>query len=388
MKINWVGYYNQNNGYGRVSSHMVRALQEIGIEVKALTIDDLHKPKWMLDQIGVDLTNPTITCTDLIALPDYPGLLKDHWLLIMCESDKVSSGKIGKIRRSGVTQVITPSEYCAQAFRDSGLKLPITVVPLGTNPVEFPLASSGSRSSYTFLTLADRGWRKGWMEVYDAFFKAFGGKTTGIQDVRLVIKSLDPGNPLTNLITKRGSDLDKRIIYDTTNYPDITKLYSKVDCVVLPSRSEGWGMPHREAAMMGLPVITQKYSGMDDGHTDEWAILVDKGYMRPAVDSRRRSSGNWRVVDIHELADKMLWCYDHQVEADMIGLNARRWLMANQTWRDSALRVLKMLESEYQIGSSNVLHMDKSAVQSLASNGRRTRTSDALFGQESRVPAS
>lgn len=53
-------------------------------------------------------------------------------------------------------------------------------------------------------------------------------------------------------------------VYVHTAYIDdgtYRRLYASCDCVVLPSRSEGWGRPQMEAMSMGRPVITTNWSG-------------------------------------------------------------------------------------------------------------------------------
>jgi glycosyltransferase involved in cell wall biosynthesis len=366
MRINWIGFYQQYGGYGRLSSRIVQAMQTFGLDVKHMTIDDIDKPEWMLRQQGVDWSNLTITCTQPRGVLRIPGR---HWLFTMCEGELLSKYCIDIIHKSGVERLIVPCEHNKKVFLDSGLKLPISVVPLGTDPDEFPLHDRAIHAPYTFLTIADRGNRKGWMEVFDAFYKAFGGKTTGRQDVCLIIKMLERGNPLINLIQDKGSSLDHRIIYNSHKYESMADLYSLADCVVLPSRSEGWGMPHREAAMMGLPVITQKYAGTDDGHTEEWAIVLPEGRMEPIPkNGRTGGSGNWMIADTRRLAEEMYECYENPERVSVEGLKAREWLSNNQTWMHSAAGLIELVHD--QIGWDYGIAMESSSRRSLAESGR------------------
>jgi glycosyltransferase involved in cell wall biosynthesis len=132
------------------------------------------------------------------------------------------------------------------------------------------------------------------------------------------------------------------LVEDTGNLRD---LYRQVDCLALPSRTEGWGMPHREAAMMGLPVITQAHSGLDDGHTHEWAIVVEKGQMRQ-IDDEGNIAGEWRVADVQELAAKMRHCYENEWQTRKRAKFAREWLKTNQTWDHAASALIRLLVDE------------------------------------------
>jgi hypothetical protein len=98
------------------------------------------------------------------------------------------------INKCAIDRVIVPCEHNAQVFRDGGVACPISVIPGGTDPDEFPLIT-GLRPErpYTFLTIADRGNRKGWEEVYAAFFQAFR-HDVGPDKVRLIIKCRPDGN--------------------------------------------------------------------------------------------------------------------------------------------------------------------------------------------------
>jgi glycosyltransferase involved in cell wall biosynthesis len=59
---------------------------------------------------------------------------------------------------------------------------------------------------------------------------------------------------------------------------DIPRLYAAVDCFVLPTRGEGWGLPIFEAMAMGLPVIATNWSGQVDfmNENNAFPIRVDK----------------------------------------------------------------------------------------------------------------
>lgn len=335
MNINWIGYYTQYDGYGRFSSRMVQALQRLWNDVIPLTRDDIDKPDWMLQRMRVQWHNLTISCTYPSGVRKIPGN-GPHWLFTMCESSIAPKSTSKYIRQAGIERLLVPCEHNVEAFRRSGVKIPISVVPLGVNPEEFPqiVRQSNEDRPYTFLTIADRSSRKGWQEVYTAFYKAFSGKQSDIQDVRLIIKCLPNGNGMVDLISK-SKDLDKRIQIDISTYDNIADFYRQGDCLVLPSRSEGWGLPHREAAMMGLPVIVQKYAGLDDGHTEEWAIPVDGGKMTPIM-QRGKVIGEWLIADTDDLAAEMFSLYQHPDRGIEKGIQARFWLAANQTWLDSA----------------------------------------------------
>lgn len=354
MRLNWLGYsYRPWDGYGRYSAYLIRALQRAGVDVTPHFAGAADAPGWMLDKWGVDRSAPVISCLPPYYLRKLSNLTADawtgpHWLVTMTEGSECPNGWAETINKANIEHVIVPCEHNAEAFRRGGVECPVTVIHGGTDPDEFPLRTEPRTldKPYTFLALADRGKRKGWSEVYDAFYMAFGGKTTGVQDVRLIVKYRPGGNSLIDMI-RTANDLDPRIVWQGDDVADIAQVYAQADCFVIPSRSEGWGMPHRECACMGIPVITQAYSGMDDGHTHEWAMVVENGCMEPIDNSKDgHIKGEWRVVDRQELATWMEECYLHPEVMSQLGMGSAAWLRANQTWTHSAANLLALLQRE------------------------------------------
>lgn len=348
MKLNYIAYYPQADGYGRFNSRLVQHLQRAGVQVKAATMDHVQMPAWMQKQEGIDWNALTISCLPPYYLQKVPGR---HWLLSMVEGSVVPPEWVKTINSSGVERVIVPCQHNADAFVSSGVDVPVHVVLGGTDPNEFPKWETLKRNvpdyrPYTFLALADRGFRKGWQEVFYAFYAAFGGKTEGNKNVRLIVKYRPSRKPLVMDFIRNAVGADERIIFQSTDPLDMYDVYAQADCVALPSRSEGWGMPHREAAMMGIPVITQAYSGMDDGHTKEWSLVVDEGRMATISSEHKPSMGEWRIVDKDALAQVMKWCYHSPETAAADGARFARWLRNNQTWEHTA-EDMKKLFLEY-----------------------------------------
>ena len=118
------------------------------------------------------------------------------------------------------------------------------------------------------------------------------------------------------------------------------EVYQMVDCVVFPTKGEGWGMFPREAACMGKPVICTAWSGTAVG-IEHWAIPIEKYTLH---DSRLKGGGQWAHADVDEIAAHMRWCFEHREEARQKGLAAAQWLRANQTWQHSAKALMALIE--------------------------------------------
>lgn len=338
MKLNWLSYYMPNDGYGRFSAYCIKALRRLGHTVKMATMVHVEMPRWLQVQDGFDTNNLTISCLPPYLLAPVPGR---HWFYSMTEGSLLPPSWVDTINAAGVERVIVPCPHNALAFINSGVEAPIYVVPGGTDPEDFPLSSHPLHPHYTFLAVADRGFRKGWEETREAFYGAFGGKTTGQQDVRLIIKCRPrEDNYIQMMANAEGAD--PRITFQETDVDDMRGIYAQADCVVIPSRSEGWGMLPREAACMGLPVITQRYSGLDDGFTQEWALVLRSGRLRPIPVEDKYALGEWMIADQLSLIERMSWCQRHPVEAKRFGNQAALWLRENQTWEHAVQKIIEL----------------------------------------------
>lgn len=354
MKLNFLAYtYDLRVGYGKYASCLVHALRKAGITVRPELAGAAYHPDWLLAERGMDWDCPTISCMPPYHLCKLPEGSGPHWLLTMTEGGELPKDWADTINKAGIGRVIVPCEHNAKVFRDGGINAPVTVISGGTDPDEFPLIT-GRRPNrpYTFLALADRGWRKGWDEVYKAFFFAFGtAKDTEPEQVQLIIKCRPGGNAHIEVVTTHKLiDADPRIVYRTDDVDSLRDLFEQVDCFAIPSRTEGWGMPHREAAMMGLPVITQRHSGLDDGHTHDWAIVLENGRMQQIDGEGKHIAGEWMVADIDELAEVMRACYDDPEAYRRRAYYARQWLAGHQTWAHAADHLIAVMREHGVFG--------------------------------------
>lgn len=339
MRVTWLfSNARHTDGYGRYNVRLMAALERQGVDVRPQQTEIANADGWIQAKLGVTWDGLTISCLPPFHLNKIPGR---HWLLSMTEGSRLPRGWCETIQRSGVERIIVPCEHNATVFRETGL--PVHVIPGGTDPDEFPIYT-GPRPDrpYTFLAIADRGARKGWGETWQAFYKAFG-KPSDSPDVRLVIKSLPDGNNTLEMIAQADNP-DPRISIIMEDR-DMCDLYQSVDCFVAPSRSEGWGMPHRECVMAGTPVIAQAYAGLSDAHN--WAIVVDGGKPQIIPSHFEHMAGEWLVADVAQLAAAMRGCYEMPNQARLQAVLGRAWLRQNQTWLHSAKALLALIKEYY-----------------------------------------
>ncbi|MBL8162462.1 MAG: glycosyltransferase family 4 protein [Anaerolineae bacterium] len=339
MNINWLAYkFLPFDGYGRYGMSIIRALVQKGIGVRPGTTDELiDMPDWMQMLAGWNWTNLTIQCLPGHCLISRPGR---QWIWTMTEDSSVPKQWVEMIN-SNAAALIVPCEHNKLAFEEQGVKLNgnVYVVPGGCDPLEFPLQDRLTFDRpYTFLALADRVYRKGTDVVFSAFYKAFGdAKQT--PDVRLVFK----GRPAFMSFMSTFHFTDPRLSMWVSEEGSMADIFANIDCFVFPSFGEGWGLPPREAALMGKPVIATNYSGLAEGGLENWAIPINDYIMRESA-LTDHPGGMWAVPSVDAVAEQMRWCYENRDKAHEKGVAGAAWLRANQTWDHVADRLIRLIQ--------------------------------------------
>jgi hypothetical protein len=248
------------------------------------------------------------------------------------------------LQANELDEVWVPSTFNKQTFLDSGLKVPVHVMPLGVNPDFFNMKINAYRPSqrYTFLSIFEWGERKSPETLLRGYHRAF----TRQDDVLLLLKiiNLDPGLNVQEEINKLGLPEDGppvTILYNQ-ELPthQMGSLYRSVDCFVTSTRGEGWGMPIIEAMACGLPVIATDWSAQTDFLNADvgYPLRVEK--MIPADAKCPYYEGfRWPEPDEDHLIHLLRHVYEHQEEAAQKGVLASESVLNNWTWRDAAQKI-------------------------------------------------
>ncbi len=164
-------------------------------------------------------------------------------------------------------EVWVPASFNVETFRDSGVRVPIRVMPLGVDVDYFHPGIKGFRPSsrFTFLSVFEWGERKG----AELLLRAFAEEFTKSDDVLLLLSvyNKDPGVDVYQEVNKlrlpAGPPIVAMVNPEFAGY-QMGSVYRSADCFVLPTRGEGWGMPVLEAMACGLPAIATAWSAIPD----------------------------------------------------------------------------------------------------------------------------
>lgn len=252
------------------------------------------------------------------------------------------------LQANAMDEVWVPSSFNKQTFIDSGLKKPVFVIPLGVNPDFYNPKINAYRPTdrFTFVGVFEWGTRKGPDILLRAYHKAFSKQ----DDVLLIAKVIntDPGLNIRQELNKLDLPADGppvSLLYnqELPTY-QMGSLYRSADCLVSPTRGEGWGMPIIEAMACGLPVIATDWSAQSDFMKETYAYPLQVKKLVPAIAKTPYYKGfNWAEPDEEHLVHLMRYVYENREEAARKGALASEEMLTNWTWERAAEKMAARL---------------------------------------------
>lgn len=320
--------FDPHTGYGRYAIHTSRALIKAGADVYPALFDVAKYPGWLARQAGFDASCLNLSISSAYNLVPLAGR---HVTLTMYEATRIPAEQVRNINQH-VQAVIVPAPFLVDALQNSGVERPIYVVPGGIDPEEFPLIHKSNVERgrpFTFMALGDRGARKGWDMAWWAFVSAF----KDINDVRFVVKCrADALRDFDEL------NSDPRISVWREDSASMSDVFAQADCFVFPTLGEGYGLPPREAVACGIPTLCTQWGGTWD--VEKWGIPLTNIKM---VDAMLEGGGQWAKPQPDEIAEKMLSVYRNYPEARANARQGATWLRENETWGQSARKLIDVL---------------------------------------------
>lgn len=291
------------DSYGLLACELLRHLDAMDVPVNAIALGEAQHPNQPADVAAI--TARPIRAAFGGILMGYPTSFASHGPLpalgprvavTMFESSRIPEEWPAWLNKCHA--VVTPSHFCRDVFVDCGVTAPVHVVPLGIAETFQPVRRPVDRRPFTFLCWGDRGKRKGRLEAEQAFYRAFGDD----MDYRLLIKTRD----LETHVECLNANID--VISADMSEEELYELYLSCDAMVFPTKGEGFGLPPREFAATGAPVITTAWSGTADD-VEEWGLplryTLERADWQGALNLQGLPLGNWARPDVGDLARLM-----------------------------------------------------------------------------------
>jgi glycosyltransferase involved in cell wall biosynthesis len=232
----------------------------------------------------------------------------------------------------------------------------VPIVPLGVDSIAFhprvPPLPLPTRKSFRFLFVGGTIHRKGFDLLLAAYRRGFSAS----DDVCLVVHDIGGNSFYSNqksdevVAAFRAHNGAPELLFLTEPLPpdQLPGLYTACDCLVLPFRGEGFGLPIAEAMACGRPVVVTDDSPARD-YTDH-----STGYLIPAVrrelavnriDSFETIARPWLLEPDLDYLTKTLQTVAHDTKtAREKGRAAAERIHSGWTWEHTVRAVEERLE--------------------------------------------
>lgn len=313
--------FNAHTGYGKMELGLYRALQDCGVTVDIAGGAD--------GDIGLLVGNPQWGA-------DYPH--RRLWNYTMAESTAVNPAWVEALNQH-FERLLVPCPPLVDVFRNSGVEIPIESVPLGVDyaPIRWRNRHlNGDKNIVMTYSLGDM--RKNADGAMMSWHRVFRDDPAW----PLVIKCRDNprwaaglAHPNTTIVRGEQTEAEYQALMDSAVI------------FVFPSRGEGFGLPPREAVLMGIPTIVTQWLGTWDAH--RWAYPVTVLKMWPAqfsdwVYGANAKGGQWIDPSNAHLDEQLRYVSEHYDEALDHTWQGRNYLLSNFTWAHTAQRVIELIE--------------------------------------------
>ncbi len=258
---------------------------------------------------------------------------------------------------ANVDEAWVPSEYVRRVYVDSGIPAnKVFVVPNGVDTAKFNPQAAPMKlptvKKFKFLFVGGTILRKGPDVLLKAYLEAF----TAADDVCLVIKDFGGKNVYAGqtfeekIRAAQALPNAPQILYlnDELAPEALPGLYRACDCLVLPYRGEGYGLPVVEAMACGLPVMVTAGGATDDFVRDEFGyrIPAQRQVFGNEISGMKLVKPGWLLEpDAAVLTKRMKWIAAHPDEARERGRLASEHAKQFCSWENAREIVLKRIEA-------------------------------------------
>lgn len=358
MKVTGIKYTApmlDNSGYAQASRGNIMALYKLGVP---LTLNPIS-----FENLKPDLGEAGRVIDSLIAKKiDYnvniihttPEFWSKHR-----EEGKINIGytiwettklhpKWKSYINDSVDAVMVGCEWNVEVFRNSGVTVPIFVVPHGIGTHEFdnikPFEVRGvSQDTYMFYSIFQWTERKHPLAMIKAYWHAFQNK----EDVALVLKTYRSDYSESEKDAIRTTIRRLKAVTPFDNYPpiylipnmltndEILGLHARGDCYVSLDRGEGFGLSPFTAGACGNPIVVTGFGGSTEYAKSDNSYLIN--YVLTPVFGMPwspwyRGDQLWAEPDVKHGADTMMEIFKNQPAAKKIGAKLKEDVCNKFAW--------------------------------------------------------
>jgi glycosyltransferase involved in cell wall biosynthesis len=353
IRASLIAPFSNQGGYGHHSRSFGDALQAKA-DVVRFDLGDVREKEQILLMEAATRNHISDAPCILLAPPSYTPVKHGSKTIFytVWETSILPPRFVENLDRAD--EIWVPTEWGAAIIRAAGIDSnKVRVVPEGVDVNSFkPCAEQRQSSVYRFLYVGKWEERKGTVDLLRAFSAEFKPSEPVVLTMHFGHDGIH-GRLVQDLLEEElariGTPTPSISISTRLPAAKLVRLIQLSDAFVLPTRSEGWGLPILEAMACALPCIVTNYSGHLTYANSGNSYLIDVREMRSVVDHHFFPNhvdwGTWAQPDISHLRSLMRHVFENRDEARQKGQTARidamKWSWTNSA--DVALGILGRL---------------------------------------------
>jgi glycosyltransferase involved in cell wall biosynthesis len=297
MQVEYRGF-GSCSGYGIAAKDYALALNRVGVDVVYCPIDSTISPFYRDEerkQLKALRGHPSKEAVQILHCIPNMQVRFQHKMkaksvgFATFESTRAPGHWIDWLNKNSM--VITPSQFCHDTFSSKVSNLEIIPHCLDT---EYWYPRPGVKNKrFTYIAIGSWTERKGWHALMSAW--------RGMEDCDLII--------VTDYKDKARNKFEG---FSNVSYQDkivdMASLMSSADCVVCPTRGEGFGLVGLQALALALPLIITDWSGVKQyaDSTNACMLPYERIAVKPSMDKLFQfKNQEWAFVSPDILRDKM-----------------------------------------------------------------------------------
>jgi len=304
-EVVWNGIIHGVSGYSKANREIVKRLDSV---MKVRFSPDMHFLTAEADDDSKNIwgshkwDQPSPTAPRVTFLPPRKEPKAAHRIIYTMMETEIVHPDMIRLMNENYEECWTPTHWNGQTFRQSGLRLPINVMPLGVDPAIYSPSLPAKMPQATLMTTHEYGkseipqgfifcyvfqpsLRKGLDFLLSAFEEAFFAD----QEVGLLLGTTAYALQGSGMLPNR--DIKTRVWALQGKYTerDLAGMYRACKVYVCTSRGEGWNLPLCEAAACGLPVIAPRTSVHPELIPSGYGLFFDQDEYRVFPEAKKIS---------------------------------------------------------------------------------------------------
>lgn len=353
VRFDWRSPLSMVDGYGRHGIWLIRELHRQG--AMALVREcNWTDPNWIPPDIRVlrnaahsqlpSRVGVSFTLGYDPELYDHPSLIKIG--VTQFETDRLPYVHVANLNRCD--HAVVTSSFNVRVFRNSGVRIPISVMTPGIPVDDFPYWERPKNGLFKVLIMGALTPRKNPLGAIRIFQRA----SEGNPDWRLTIKTRKAAG-MPDVEKVAAQDYRIKVVTKDDDPNTLIQHYYDHDCLLWPSKGEGVGLPPLEAMATGMELVCSDNSGMSDYLNDDVAYKIKMSGTESAQGPNCFTDeyvkawgdvGNWWVPNEDHAVRQLAKCADNWWQGKGKGERAAAHVRAKHTIGHSARDLIKVVE--------------------------------------------